>query len=83
MRAMYEPRIFKTMNIKTAKCKGCLYTKNQEAGSLLSVHFALSKSPHLYRAYLVTICNQMLIAVYIFEIHCKSFCMQKRPDVFW
>ena len=39
--------------------------KVQEAGSILRVGFAFSNSPHLHRAYLVTICNQKLIAVFL------------------
>ena len=39
-------------------------SKVQEAGSILKVGFALSKGPHLHRAYLVTVYNQNFIAVY-------------------
>ena len=38
----------------------------QKTGSLLMVGFALSKSLHLHRAYLVIVCNQELIAVSTF-----------------
>ena len=41
------------------------YTKYQEASSILRVVFALSKWPHLHRAYLVTICYRSFIAVSI------------------
>ena len=49
------------------------YTKNHEAGSILRVNLALSKGPHLYRAYLVTVCKRGATAVYsaIFSI-CTS-----------
>ena len=40
-----------------------IVSKVQEAGSILKVVFALSKWPHLHRAYLVTVCNQNFIAV--------------------
>ena len=33
------------------------YTKNQEARSILKVVFALSKWPHLHRAYVVIVCR--------------------------
>ena len=39
-------------------------SKVQETSSILRVVFAISKSPHLHRAYLVTVCNQSFIAVY-------------------
>ena len=42
-----------------------IVSKVQEAGSILKVVFALSKWPHLHRAYLVTVCNQNFIAVYL------------------
>ena len=32
--------------------------------SISKIGFALSKSPHLHKAYLVTICNLKLITVY-------------------
>ena len=40
-----------------------------EAGSILRVDFALSKSPHLHRAHLVTVCNQKMIALKITVDH--------------
>ena len=39
------------------------YIKNQEASSILRVDFAISKRPHLHRAYLVTECKHMSVAV--------------------
>ena len=39
------------------------YTKNQEASYNLRLGFALSNRPHLHRAYVVTGCNQIWIAV--------------------
>ena len=42
-----------------------IVSKVQEAGSILKVVFALSKWPHSHRAYLVTVCNQNFIAVYL------------------
>ena len=38
-------------------------TKNQEASSIWRVVFALSKSPHLLRAYVVTLCKILSTAV--------------------
>ena len=35
----------------------------QETGSILKVDFALSSSPLLHKAYLVTVCNQSFIAL--------------------
>ena len=40
-------------------------SKVQEASSSLRVGFALSNRPHLHRAYVVTICNQIWLAVCI------------------
>ena len=37
--------------------------KNQEASSILRVLFALSKWPHLHRAYQVTVCSVLTAAV--------------------
>ena len=34
--------------------------------------FALSKWPHLHRAYLVTVCNQNFIAVFVLEPYLQS-----------
>ena len=39
-------------------------SKVQKTSSILRVGFALSKWPHLHRAYVVTVCNQIWIAVY-------------------
>ena len=39
------------------------YTKNQEASNNFRIGFALSKRPHLHRAYLVTVCKQGATAV--------------------
>ena len=42
----------------------------KEAGSILNVDFVLSKSPHLHRAYLITvICNEKLRAVCVFFLN--------------
>ena len=35
----------------------------QGADSILKVDFALSSRPHLHRAYVVTVCNQIWLAV--------------------
>ena len=40
-----------------------MYTKNQEASSILRVDFALSKWPHLHRFYQVTVCSVLTAAV--------------------
>ena len=40
----------------------------QDASSIFEVGFAPSKSPHLHRAYLLTFCNQKLIAVAVKNI---------------
>ena len=41
-------------------------SKVQEASSSLRVGFALSKWPHLHRAHVVTVCNQIWIAVFLY-----------------
>ena len=38
-------------------------SKAQKTGSILRVDFALLTSPHLHRAYLVTVCNRSFIAI--------------------
>ena len=35
-----------------------MYAKIQGSGTIFRVSFALSKTPHLHRAYLVTVCKQ-------------------------
>ena len=40
------------------------YAKYQEASSILKVGFALSKWPHLHRAYVVTVPFILILAVY-------------------
>ena len=40
------------------------HTKNHEDSNNFRIDFALSKWPHLHRAYLLTVCNQSFIAVY-------------------
>ena len=40
------------------------YTKNQEASNIFRIGFALSKRPHLFRAYLVTVSFPSFIAVH-------------------
>ena len=40
-----------------------LISSVQKTGSILKIGFALSKSPNIHRTYLVTVCNQKLIAV--------------------
>ena len=42
------------------------YTKNQKASYNFSLGFALLNTPHLCRAYVVTVCNQNFIPVYAF-----------------
>ena len=42
------------------------YLKSQEASSILRVGFALSKWPHLHRAYVVTVPFILILAVYVF-----------------
>ena len=42
-------------------------SKVQEAGTILKVGFALSRRPHLHRAYLVTVYNHNFIAVNIYK----------------
>ena len=39
------------------------YTENQEASNNFRIGFAISKRPHLHRAYLVTVCKQGAKAV--------------------
>ena len=41
----------------------------QGADSILKVNFALSCRPHLHRAYVVTVCNQIWIAVSVKRMH--------------
>ena len=59
-------------------------TKNQEAGSILKVSFALSKRPHFHRAYLVTIRMRMSTAVLSFPLKLSLFllCSCKSIAVF-
>ena len=40
------------------------YNKIQESGSIFRVGFALSKTPHLHRAYLVTVRKRKSMTVY-------------------
>ena len=47
--------------------------KVQEAGSVLREFFALLKSPHLHRAYLVTVCNRTSISVHIYFLYLFKF----------
>ena len=49
---------------RNSNCPNALQPKNQEAGSILKVNFALSKLPHLHRGCLETVCNERLIAVF-------------------
>ena len=44
----------------------------QGADSILKVDFALSSRPHLHRAYEVTVCNQIWIAVNTAPTVCKK-----------
>ena len=53
----------------------------KEAGSILRIGFALAKYPHFHRAYLVTICKQKLVAVYIYVVNQSIISQNKRkPD---
>ena len=42
----------------------CIVSKVKETSSVLRVSFALSNWPHFHRVYLLTVCNQKLIAVF-------------------
>ena len=55
-----------------------IVSKVQDASSILKVVFALSKRPHLHRAYLVTVSFRSFIAVHINFLRQKCFkCLQK------
>ena len=57
-------------------------SKGQEATSILRVGFALSKWPHLHRAYLVTVCSHLTRSVY----QSKSLFQpsgRKCPEQYW
>ena len=43
-----------------------LYIKNYEASHNFRLGFALSNRSHLHRAYVVTVCNQIWIAVFLY-----------------
>ena len=53
-----QPREFKFLATKDQNLFK-KYTKNQEASSILRVVFAISKWPHLHKAYLVTVCEYL------------------------
>ena len=64
------------------------YTKNQEAGSISKVIFALSKWPHLHRVYLIrvpysfsiSVCKLFLgSSICFFFLHKISFICKKLP----
>ena len=54
-------------------------SKVQEASSILRVVFALSKWPHLHRAYLVTVRFHLILAVHSVDICSESKHMRKTP----
>ena len=54
-----------------------MHVKIQGSGTIFRVSFALSKTPHLHRAYLVTVRKRKSMTV------CKSFQQMPCPDQFW
>ena len=65
--ADYKPRIFKNANIKNRQIQG-MPVKSSRG---LRIGFALSKSPHLHRGYLVTVCKRMFMNVCIHMKNCN------------
>ena len=60
-----------------------MYAKIQGSGTLFRVGFALSKTPHLHRAYLVTVRKQksMTVLLYI-QVHTTLRTLDKASDFF-
>ena len=86
------PKDLKFLAIKDLNCLN-KYAKYQEASSILRVGFAISKWPHLYSAYLVTVCNRTFIAVPSIFVHSSlqitciyvlgANCMNISSDLIW
>ena len=55
--------------------------KKQEASNNFRLGFALSRRPHLHRAYLVTVCRVLIMTVYV-PVAQESFGKEEKRKVF-